>query len=177
MADMTTKTVALAVVFVSAILTHAAFVDYRSWNSSSRRLVAPASEAAVVQQDGYLQERKYAATEISASGCHRGAWRGGTRSRWTESGLCNGVFESLVMMKGGLTRLLILGALAGQPRNKLQLAGQLRIDWKAVDRHVEKLLEYNLVQPYITVGTCTLFTITEKGKRALTLASEYYSEP
>ena len=172
---MTTKTVALAVVLVSLILTHAAFVDYRSWNASGRRVAAPASEAAVLQQDGYLKERRYAGFDVCVSGSYRGAWKGGTRSKWTELGLCNGVFELLVLMKGGLTRLLILDALANQPKNKLQLADQLAIDWKAVDRHIEKLLEYNLVQPYITVGTCTLFTITEKGKHALALAGEHYS--
>jgi predicted ArsR family transcriptional regulator len=90
------------------------------------------------------------------------------------SGLCSGVFELLVVMKGGHTRLLILDALAHQPKNKLQLAAQLAIDWKAIDRHMKKLLEYSLVEAYITVGTCTLFIITEKGKHALTLAGQYY---
>src|SRR5262249_51892091 len=130
----------------------------------------PSSEAMILQQNGYLQDRKFACSEISLSESCRNGWKGANRSKWSESGLCAGVFELLVQMKGGLTRLLILDALCEKPRNKLQLAEQLAIDWKAIDRHVERLLEYNLVEAYITVGTCTMFAITEKGRHALALA-------
>ena len=172
---MTTKSVGLAVVFVSLVITHAAFVDYRSWSPNARRGISLASETMILQQSGYLQDRKFACAEISISACYRAWWKGGTRTRWTQSGLCAGVFELLVLMKGSLTRLLILDVLSTQPKNKLQLADQLDIDWKAVDRHMKKLLEYNLVGVYITVGTSTVFAITQKGKHALDLAVDYYS--
>ena len=60
--------------------------------------------------------------------------RGKTRNRWTGSGMCAGVYELLVQMKGGPTRARLLALLA-EPKNKLQLANELGIDWKAVAKH------------------------------------------
>ena len=47
----------------------------------------------------------------------------------------------LVKMKGGRTRTMLLRSLL-EPKNKLQLSHELGIDWKAVDGHMTKLLEY-----------------------------------
>ena len=95
----------------------------------------------------YLQTRKLAGAELSLDlGTHErvSIWRGQTKSKWTENGLCCGVFELLVKMKGGRTRKTLLRLLL-EPKNKLQLSHELDIDWKAVDGHVVKLLHYNLV--------------------------------
>lgn len=157
------KTVSIVIALFTALtLTHAAFVDYRSGASDARAEVKQPS------QMQYLQTRKFGIEWHSfLSECFRGK----TRQRWTESGMCTGVYELLVQMKGGPTRTKLLSLLT-EPKNKLQLANELGVDWKAVDRHVGKLLEFNLVQVAVVVGTCTVYVATEKGRRALALASD-----
>jgi len=60
-------------------------------------------------------------------------------------------------MRGGPTRRRLLRLLA-QPRNKLQLANEAGIDWKAVDRHIGRMLECSLVRvsacPRVRVSAC-----------------------
>ena len=68
--------------------------------------------------------------------------------------------------------MMMLKSLA-EPKNKLQLSHELRIDWKAVDGHIAKLLQFNLVQEILTVGTCKVYSITQKGKRALELVDRW----
>ena len=126
----------------------------------------------------YLQARKLAGAEITlyvGNNDRRSIWRGVIKSKWTESGLCCGVFELLVKMKGGRTRTMLLRSLL-EPRNKLQLSHELVIDWKAVDAHITKLLQYGLVAEVVTVGTCRVYVITQKGRQALELA-EKWQEP
>lgn len=157
------KTASIVVALFTALtLTHAAFVDYRSGSSDAR------ADAKQINQMQYLQTRKFGIEWHSMLG---ECFRGKTRYRWTGSGMCSGVYELLVQMKGGPTRARLL-ALLVEPKNKLQLANALGIDWKAVDRHVEKMLEFNLVQVAAVVGTCTVYVATEKGKRALALTSD-----
>lgn len=72
-------------------------------------------------------------------------------------------------MKGGPTRARLLGLLRHEPMNKLQLANELDIDWKAVDRHIERLADCCLVEVAAVAGPCTVFRITEKGVRALSI--------
>jgi predicted ArsR family transcriptional regulator len=91
------------------------------------------------------------------------------RNEWLKNGVCCGAYEILVKMRGGPTRLRLLKLLA-EPRNKLQMANELGIDWKAVDRHVERMLAYGLVKVIAVAGTCTVYSITEKGTRALALS-------
>ena len=57
-----------------------------------------------------------------------------------------------------------------EPKNKLQLSHELGIDWRAVDGHMTKLLEYTLVSAVVAAGTCRVYAITQKGMRALELA-------
>ncbi|HVX03116.1 MAG TPA: hypothetical protein VHA09_08185 [Nitrososphaera sp.] len=151
------------VLFTALTLTHAAFVDYRSTNGGDKAL----------GQMQYLQNRKFG-VETSFS-FERDSWRGQVRQKWTQCGLGCGVYELLVRMKGGPTRSRLLALLARVPKNKLQLANESGIDWKAVDRHIERMLEFGLVRVVATAGTCTLYSITEKGNRALALAKIHYS--
>jgi predicted transcriptional regulator len=174
---MSTKTLSLALfLFTALTLTHAALVDYRSGAAETQpqfRKVQDSNVAA--NQMLYLQARKLAGAEITldvGSNEKRGIWRGVIKSKWTESGLCCGVFELLVKMKGGRTRMMILRSLL-EPRNKLQLSHELGIDWKAVDGHMARLLQYSLVTDVVTVGTCRVYTITRKGRQALELAEEW----
>lgn len=146
------------VLFTALTLTHAAFVDYRS--SGERSDKSPS-------QMPYLQNRKFG-VEMSLW-LEREPWRGQVRQEWIRNGVCCGAYEILVKMKGGPTRIKLLKLLA-EPRNKLQLANESGIDWKAVDRHVERMLQYGLVKVVAVAGTCTVYSITEKGTRALALA-------
>jgi len=59
-----------------------------------------------------------------------------------------------------------------EPKNKLQLATALGIEWKAVDRHVHMLERNGLIEATITSGTAVLDEITEKGKRLLDVLEE-----
>ena len=174
---MSTKSLSLAVfLFTALTLTHAAFVDYRSGAAETQPQFRTMQDSKIgANQMLYLQARKMAGAEITidvGGSDKRGVWRGATRSRWTESGLCCGAFELLIRMKGGATRTMILKSLQ-EPRNKLQLAHELGIDWKAVDGHVAKLLQFNLVQEVLTVGTCKVYSITQKGRRALELVNRW----
>ena len=53
------------------------------------------------------------------------------------------------------------------PKNKLQLATALQIDWKAVDKHVQVLEKRGLIQATSTSGTATFYEVTEKGKNLM----------
>lgn len=155
------KTASIVVALFTALtLTHAAFVDYRSGTSDAR------ADSKQISQMQYLQMRKFGIEWHSFFG---ECFRGKTRHRWTESGVCAGVYELLVQMRGGPTRTKILSILV-EPRNKLRIATELGIDWKAVDRHIDRMLTLNLVQIAAVAGTCTVYVATEKGKRALALA-------
>jgi hypothetical protein len=174
---MSTKSLSLAVfLFTALTLTHAAFVDYRSGAAETQpqfRTMQDSKMAANQMQ--YLQARKLAGAEITidAGGSdRRSVWRGAIKSRWTEGGLCCGVFELLVRMKGGATRIMILRSLQ-EPKNKLQISHELGIDWKAVDGHVAKMLQFSLVQEVLTVGTAKVYSITQKGRRALELIDRW----
>jgi len=170
---MSTKSLSLAVFLFTAItLTHAAFVDYRSGAAETQPQFRTMQDNKIdANQMLYLQARKLGGAEIIldvGASDKRGIWRGAIKSRWTESGLCCGVFELLVRMKGGRSRTMLLRSLL-KPRNKLQLSHELGIDWKAVDGHIAKLLQFNLVAEIVTVGTCKVYSITQKGLHALEL--------
>jgi predicted transcriptional regulator len=171
---MSTKALSLALfLFTAVTLTHAALVDYRSGAAETQPQFKQDSKMA--NQMLYLQARKLAGAQLSFGDFgtdSRHIWRGPTKSRWTENGLCCGVFELLVKMKGGRTRTNIL-RLLNEPRNKLQLSHELDIDWKAVDGHIAKLLQYGLVAEVVTVGTCRVYSITQKGRLALELADKW----
>ena len=147
-------------VFTALTLTHAAFIDYRSSSADPKQM----------SQMQYLQARKFG-VEASTVTPGRDCWRGKVRQKWTESGLECSVFELLARMRGGPTRTKLLEMLI-QPRNKLQLANEVRIDWKAVDRHVCKLLDCGLVQVSAVAGTCIVYVATENGKRVLAVLKE-----
>ena len=175
---MSTRVLSMTLfLFTALTLTHAAFVDYRSGAAETQPQFRSMQDSKMTapNQMLYLQARKLAGAEITlgdfGSYGKRGIWRGLTKSRWTENGLCCGVFDLLVKMKGGRTRTTLLKSLS-EPRNKLQLSHELGIDWKAVDGHISKLLEYGLVAEVAMVGTCKVYAITQKGRRALEIIDE-----
>ncbi|HXV46647.1 MAG TPA: hypothetical protein VD736_08250 [Nitrososphaera sp.] len=173
---MSTKALSLSLfLFTAVTLTHAALVDYRS-GAAETQSQFKSQDSKTASQMLYLQARKLAGAQLAfdiGTDDRRGVWRGQTRSGWTENGLCCGVFELLVKMKGGRTRTNLL-RLLNEPRNKLQLSHELDIDWKAVDGHITKLSQYGLVAEVVTVGTCRVYAITQKGRLALELADKWH---
>jgi len=55
------------------------------------------------------------------------------------------------------------------PKNKLQLSKDLGIDWKAIDRHVDRMRKFGLVQVVDTAGTSTTFVLSQKDANVLPL--------
>lgn len=171
------------VLFTALTLTHAAFVNYRSGAAETQPQFrvdnTVNSKSLFLNEMIYLQTRKFAGPELLfenyVGGNKRGIWRGPLRSSWTENGLCCGVFELLVRMRGSATRATLLRSLR-QPKNKAQLARELGVDWKAVDGHIRKLLNYGLVFECALVGTCRVYAITQKGRRSLELLDRLGSE-
>jgi len=79
-------------------------------------------------------------------------------------------------MRGSQTRLKLMRSL-NPPRNKLQLATALGIDWKAVDKHVQVLEKNGLIQAASTSGTATYYVITDKGTSLLQLLDQLNGDP
>lgn len=95
-------------------------------------------------------------------------WRGRVRSRYTQLGFGSDVFELFMKMKGGATRIKLLGTL-NTPMDRLQLAEELGVDWKTVDRHVQILNKYGFVREQAAFGTTRLYEVTPMGKMLLNL--------
>ena len=98
-------------------------------------------------------------------------WRGHIRSVWSRSDFSYDTFRLIISMRGAQTRLKLLHNLSG-PRNKLQLATALGIDWKAVDKHVQMLEKNGLIQRTDTSGTAIFYEVTDKGRRLLEVLEE-----
>jgi predicted transcriptional regulator len=98
-------------------------------------------------------------------------WRGHIRSVWSRSHFSYDTFRLIISMRGAQTRLKLLHNLSG-PRNKLQLATALGIDWKAVDKHVQMLEKNGLIQRTDTSGTTIFYEVTDKGRRLLDVLEE-----
>jgi DNA-binding HxlR family transcriptional regulator len=95
-------------------------------------------------------------------------WRGRVRSRYTEMGFGSEVFELFMKMKGGATRIKVLNTLS-TPKDRLQLAEELGVDWKTVDRHVQILNKYGFVREQAAYGTVRIYEVTPMGKMLLNL--------
>lgn len=98
-------------------------------------------------------------------------WRGHVRSVWGRSRFSYDTFRLLVKMRGAQTRLKLMHAL-NPPKNKLQLATALGIDWKAVDKHVQVLEKNGLLHVTSTNGTATFYEVTDKGKSVIELLEQ-----
>lgn len=95
-------------------------------------------------------------------------WKGKIRSLWLKKGYDYDAFKLLARMRGSDNRIKILRNLS-VPKSRLQLAHELSLDWKAVDAHVNTLIEYNLVKEVVSVGTAKYLMITDRGKQVLEL--------
>ena len=98
-------------------------------------------------------------------------WKGKTRSIWTRQGYDHDMFKLVMSMRGSATRVRLLELLE-VPKNKLQLAHELGMNWKTIDNHMSLLHRRGLVDELALVGTSKYFIISERGKRLLALISE-----
>ena len=90
------------------------------------------------------------------------------KSRWEALGFDSEVFELFVRMRGGKTRVKLLNSLL-IPKDRFQLAQELGLDWKAVDRHVVMLNKYGFVHEQAAYGRVRIYELTAVGKLLLQL--------
>jgi DNA-binding transcriptional ArsR family regulator len=102
-------------------------------------------------------------------------WRGRVKSRWEGLGFDSGTFDLFIKMKGAKTRLNLLNALS-LPKDRLQLAQELGLDWKAVDYHIVLLNKYGLVHEDHAFGKVKMYRLTTLGETLLQLLKEFNRE-
>ncbi len=90
-------------------------------------------------------------------------WRGKVRSRWESLGFDSGIFELFIRMKGAKTRLSLLDALS-VPKDRMRLARELGVDWRAVDYHIYRLSKCGLVQEDRAFGNVKLLRAHDLGR-------------
>jgi DNA-binding transcriptional ArsR family regulator len=100
-------------------------------------------------------------------------WRGKVRSRWESAGFDSGTFELFMTMKGAGTRSNLLSLLPSTPKDRMQLAHELGLDWRAVDYQIDRLYKCGLVQEERAFGKVTLYRLTALGMLLLELLREY----
>lgn len=86
-------------------------------------------------------------------------------------GLGSDVYELMVGMRGGTSRLALLQSLE-TPRHRQELAEITGIDWKEVDRETTILEKYGLVKMYAQSGSVKLYQTTEQGQLLVKLLEE-----
>lgn len=99
------------------------------------------------------------------------AFKGYVRRVWSRNYFDYDVFRLVVRMRGAVTRQRILRQLQ-QPMNRHQLARELGMDWKSVDRHVDLLMRHGLLEPVEGSGE-RAYRLSERGRRLLELLEEF----
>ena len=99
-------------------------------------------------------------------------WRGRVKSRWESLGFDSGTFDLFMKMKGARTRSNLLYALSN-PRDRLQLAHELGVDWKVVDYHIGLLSRCALVHEDPALGRTRMYRLTTLGESLLRLLGEF----
>jgi DNA-binding transcriptional ArsR family regulator len=98
------------------------------------------------------------------------AFKGYVRRVWSRNYFDYDVFRLVVRMRGASTRQRILRQLV-QPMNRYQLARELGMDWKSVDRHVDLLLRHGLLETVEGSGE-RAYRLSERGRKLLELLEE-----
>ncbi len=98
-------------------------------------------------------------------------WRGRTKSEWTRRGLDQNLFKLLLQMRGSTSRTAILKALL-MPKDRLQLAKTLDLDWATIDYHIQVLIECELVREKTAHGNLVLYELTPLGDKLLNALDE-----
>lgn len=99
-------------------------------------------------------------------------WRGKVRSAWSRQGYDYDTFKLVTKMRGSPMRIRLLNAVRSEPKNKLQLAKELDVNWKTIDNHIGILLQSRLVEERTVVGTSRYYAITASGTKVLSLLSD-----
>ena len=102
-------------------------------------------------------------------------WRGRVKSRWESMGFDSDTFDLFMKMKGAKTRTNLLDSLS-MPKDRLQLAQELGLDWKAVDYHILRLCKYGLVHEDQSSGRVRMYRLTTLGQTMLQLLKEFNNE-
>jgi|BEDMetMinimDraft_2_1075160.scaffolds.fasta_scaffold01216_2 predicted transcriptional regulator len=81
------------------------------------------------------------------------------------------LYEYLFKLRGGKSRLKILTLLTS-PRTRQDIAKELKMDWKEVDRNLSILMTLNLVTVAYSSPKIKVYTLTDYGKSILSKISE-----
>lgn len=103
-------------------------------------------------------------------------WKGKVRRIWRKKGHDYDIFRLLVRMRGSNARIMILKSLSTEPKNKLQLAREIGMDWQSINDHMNTLLNYSLVKEVGTSGRAKYFSITDKGTELLQLINDGFAD-
>lgn len=98
-------------------------------------------------------------------------WNRDVSPVWRQSGLDKSVFELVMKMRGGGSRLNLLRSLE-TPKHRNELSGITGMDWKEVDRHLNLLQKYGLVTIAAQSGSVKIYKCTEQGRILIKLANE-----
>jgi len=79
------------------------------------------------------------------------------------------MFKMLARMRGSPIRVALLTSISNSASTRAQLAGNLDVDWKTIDNHIDVLSKNGLVQEIGAFETSRYFAITEQGRRVLSL--------
>jgi predicted transcriptional regulator len=102
-------------------------------------------------------------------------WKGRVRSKWTSLGFDSDVFRLFVRMRGAGNRFRLLKALEN-PKDRFQVAKELGLQWKAVDRQIQILLRNGLISERTAYGKVKMFELTSLGRLLLGLLIEMNEE-
>ena len=59
-----------------------------------------------------------------------------------------------------------------EPRDRLQLAKDLNLDWKTIDYHIEILLKHGLIREQAAYGNVKIYELTPIGLKFRDVANE-----
>ncbi|MDG6995926.1 MAG: hypothetical protein JRN52_08385 [Nitrososphaerota archaeon] len=93
------------------------------------------------------------------------------RDIWRNAGFDKNVYDLMVKMRGGNSRLQLLRNLES-PKQRNELSQVTGIDWKEVDRQVNLLQSYGLVSVLAETGSVKIYGLTEQGQLLLKLLGE-----
>lgn len=102
-------------------------------------------------------------------------WRHGIPSEWKGAGFDRDMFNLMVRMRGGASRLAILKLLTA-PKHRNELSELSGFDWKEVDRQLRLLQSYGLVVIYAESGSMKLYSVTRQGELLLSLIEKLSRE-
>ncbi|MHB1908870.1 MAG: ArsR/SmtB family transcription factor [Nitrososphaerales archaeon] len=95
---------------------------------------------------------------------------------WLKFGFDQDVFRLFIKMRGAPTRLKVLRSLIESPKDRAQIAEQLGLDWKAIDRHIELLERFGVIKEKSRLGTTKFYELTPSGNLLLKLVEEMDKE-